>query len=139
MPQSTNGPSSSSRRLPLRRSTPGRAAALVLLLFLLGPLLLDPATVDAWRPAPHTPHEQPPRLQSSSVSPRAWLPEPVRKAMLLAGVLFLPSAAHAFPGLEDCVSESNPSFTVVTCDRHIGIENGRWVRWFGWCCCHWGL
>lgn len=48
---------------------------------------------------------------------------------MLAGALCLPSAsAWAFPGLEDCVSESNPSFTVVTCDKHIGIENGRCVR-----------
>ena len=48
---------------------------------------------------------------------------------MLAGALCLPSAARAFPGLEDCVSESNPSFTVVTCDKHIGIENGRCVVW----------
>jgi len=100
-------------------------------------LLLGIAVVvEAWSPLPQ-PHLQSPlskprqQPQQHNQHPLSELLRPLRKAALVLSVaLCLPSAARAFPGLEDCKSESNPSFTVVTCENHVGIENGRCVSDF---------
>ena len=98
-------------------------------------LALHQPTTHAWRlpslqsqpqppppaAAPPLPAHQPPHAPSV---PSSFLPA-INLPRLLPFLLLLPSFALpvlAFPGLEDCVSESNPSYTLVTCDRSGPVE-----------------
>jgi len=125
------------------RTPPARPPALVPLPLLLLPslalvlaLLLNPT--HAWRLP--TSLQRPPSIAAKSAptstrnptsalfyvpfSPATAAAAAARR-LLFSLPLLLPllpfSSAQAFPGLEDCTSESNPSFTIVTCARS-GID-----------------
>lgn len=93
-------------------------------------------STNAWRLPPrlHTPPAHFETLPTSSAIDVHSLPSSVasrlasaisgrflESVLLLLPLTVLPPSACAFPGLEDCKSESNPSFTIVTCDR-FGID-----------------
>ena len=120
-------------RPPVRR----RSLPLLLLPSLALVLALLPHPTHTWRLP--TSLQRPPSIVAKSAPTSTWNPtsalssipfSPATAAAAARRLLFslplllplLPfSSAQAFPGLEDCTSESNPSFTIVTCARS-GID-----------------